>query len=86
MILNVFSIFDSKVEAYMAPFFAPTRGAAIRMFEDAIVNQDGIFSKHSADFTLFHIGHFNDETGHIADFTPISLGNALEIVSHLEGK
>lgn len=32
MKLNVYSVFDAKVEAFLQPFFMPARGAAIRAF------------------------------------------------------
>jgi len=63
MLHQIMSIYDSKVDAFLPPFYAQTKGQALRMFQDA-VNQDGhTFNKHAADYTLFHIGSFDDETG-----------------------
>ncbi len=64
-IMKIFSINDSKANAYLTPIFAPTIGVAIRMFQKA-ANQDGSdFNIYAADYTLFEIGEWNEETGRL---------------------
>lgn len=77
MTLMVFSVYDSKAEAYLRPFFAETRGLAIRSFRDAANDGDASISKHAADYTLFRVGVFDPVTGVLEACTPESLGNAL---------
>lgn len=78
---KVFSVFDSKVEAYMRPFQALTKGQALRDITEAVNNQpDHPWYKHSSDFTLFEIAEYDDSTGRFEPYpTPLSLGNLIEL-------
>lgn len=82
---KIFSVRDSKAEAYMAPLFLPTKGIAIRMFADAIADSKHQFGSHPEDYHLFELGEFDDSTG---SFTlhpsPVSVGGALEFVKTSE--
>ncbi|UIB81480.1 nonstructural protein [Flyfo microvirus Tbat2_160] len=79
MILKIFTIYDSKVEAYMQPFFMQSKGAALRAFTDTISDRSTQFSKHPQDFTLFEIGEYDDSTGTLLNYdAKISLGVAVE--------
>lgn len=81
MILKAFCVFDSKVEAYMAPFFMNSRGQALRAFADTAADSSTQIGKHPADFTLFELGEYDDSN---ASFdllsTPKSLGIAVELL------
>lgn len=78
MKLLAFSVHDSKVEAFITPFFDLTKGSAIRSFSDACNQEDNMFRKHAEDYTLFHVGRFDQELGVFEVFAaPVSLGNAL---------
>ena len=63
MILRVYTIYDSKVEAYKTPFFARTHGEAIRMVTDAVFTDGHEFAKYAEDYTLFYMCEYDDETG-----------------------
>lgn len=79
MTSKIFCVYDSKMEAYMQPFFLQTKGAALRAWADTVNDPKTQFNKHPGDFTLFEIGEYNDETGTLTNFTAkINLGNALE--------
>lgn len=80
MKLNVYSIFDSKAKAYLPPFYLHTHGLAERAFGDCINSRDHQFSKNPADYTLFHLGTFEDDCALFDTFAPVSLGNGLEFV------
>ena len=81
MMLKIYSVYDSKAEAYLQPFFMQSRGAAIRAFGDAVNDVNHVFAKHSGDYTLFEIGEFSDESASILSYaTPVSLGVAIEFV------
>ncbi|UOF80675.1 DNA binding protein vP5 [Microviridae sp.] len=81
MKLKVFSVYDSKAEAYLQPFFSTTLGMATRMFGDAVKDQQHNFNKHAADFTLFQIGEFDDENGLLVSVNKINLGCAIEYLN-----
>ncbi len=80
MIQNLYSIWDQKAETFMAPFCVPTKGLAIRAFEDAINSDSHHFGQHPADYTLFQTGTFETDTGFI-ESTKISIGNGVEFVN-----
>lgn len=65
MKLVVCSVFDNKLGAYARPMFTPSRGVAIRSFQDELQRQadDNIMAKHPDDFSLHCLGTFDDENG-----------------------
>jgi len=82
MLQQIFTIYDSKIEAYLQPFFMPTKGAAIRAVTDTLASPDHIFAKHPEDYTLFHLGSYEDgkSTFEIRG-TPQSLAVLSELVN-----
>lgn len=79
---QIFAVFDSAADAYMNPFFLPSKGMAIRSFSDSVNTPDSTLSKHPADYTLFHLGEWTDESAGFDLFPgPRSLGVAIEFVS-----
>lgn len=63
-ILQCVAIRDVKV-AFNRPFFAPSLGAALRAFTDEVNRQEpnNEMNRHPNDFSLYHLGHYNDEDG-----------------------
>lgn len=84
--MNIYSVHDSKAEAYLTPLFAPTDGVALRMFVQAAQEEGHQFNKHAADFTLFKIGSFDQITGMIDGQVPETIGNALALAAITNGK
>lgn len=81
MIVKIFSVYDSKVEAYIQPFFMQSRGQAIRSFGDIAGDKTTNIGKHPADFTLFELGEFDDSNASFSMHnTPISIGVAIELL------
>jgi len=81
MIHKIFTVYDSKAELFMQPFFMPTTGQALRSFEDTCNDSSTLFAKHPADFTLFEIGSYEDITCEIRiNDSKVNLGTALEYV------
>lgn len=76
----VFSVFDDAVKAFLPPFYAPTKGAAIRMFSDACTQSDSQFAKHAGDYALFALAEFDDSSGEFSPFAqPERVLNALQV-------
>lgn len=71
---KMYAIYDNKTEAFNAPFFAPTDGAATRMIHDALADPNSQLARHPADFNLFHVGEFHFQTGEIRPVMPRNLG------------
>ena len=76
---RIYTIYDSKAEAYLRPFFTTTKGLALRSFVDESNKPGTSLNQYPSDYTLFEIGTFEDQTGiiemHKAHET---LGTALE--------
>lgn len=75
--LLVFSVRDQKAEAYLRPFMTETKGLAVRTFSDSVNDPQSPMHKHADDYTLFHVGEFDQITGELRPVVPVSLGNAL---------
>lgn len=81
MLHKIFSVFDSKVGSYCAPFFLKARGEALRSFIDTAQGKDSLISTHPEDFTLFELGEYDDSSAKFIIYdTPVSLGVALELI------
>lgn len=81
-ILQVFAVFDSAVGAYMPPFTMKSKGEALRSFMSASQDSDHNFFKYAPDYTLFHLGSYDEASGQFTqDSPPVSLGTALELGS-----
>lgn len=62
MKLELVAVYDSKVEAFMTPFFAQSVGAAVRAFGDVARDPQHEVGKHPEDYALFWLGTFNQQT------------------------
>ena len=80
MILKAYAIRDSKAKAFMAPFFLPNDGVAIRAFSDNVNSESANqISKHPDDFVLYSTGAWDDETGTFQSITPEPLIRAVDV-------
>jgi len=79
-----FTVYDSKAETYLPPFFVPSKGLAIRAFEDCVNSEDHHFGKHPADYTLFSLGEFDTDTAYFEPNGKISIGNGVEFLNPLK--
>lgn len=80
MELQAFAVYDSAAAMYLEPFFAPTVEFAIRGFKEAVNKQGHQFSKFPEDYTLFHLGAYDQSCGEFLSHPPTSLGVALTFV------
>lgn len=80
MQIQIFSIYDSKAEAYLPPFYSQNPRTALRQMVAAVTDASHQFCKYPEDYTLFHIGSFDDELGLVQSLgANVSLGTALQI-------
>lgn len=84
MTQKIFTVYDSKAEAYLPPFYTQATGLALRSFEAAANKPDHDFCKYPADYTLFELGTFDEQTANFT-FLPamLNLGIALQFQNHL---
>lgn len=83
MILNVYSVFDSKLATFERPFYMISDAAAIRSFSDAVNEPNDMtrhWNRHPEDYSLFHLGKFNDLVGEFEIVKPVSLVTASSLV------
>lgn len=77
---KIYAIYDAKAAAYLTPIFFDTEGIAVRQFTAAVKDPDHELHKFAEDYTLFHIGEFDE---HDAKFelldTPEPVVKALSV-------
>lgn len=82
MRLKLFVVYDSKTESYGVPFFRDFTANALREWAEVASNKnvkENQIAKFPADFTLFEVGEFVQETGEFNIYgTKFSLGLAVE--------
>lgn len=59
---QMYSIFDLKVGVYHPPICFRSPGEAIRTFVSSANSGDSLLSKYPRDFSLYHLGSWDDET------------------------
>jgi hypothetical protein len=77
---HMFSVYDEKAKAYLPPFILPEIGMATRTFGDCVNDEGHQFGKHPADYTLFKIADYDDETG-VPTPNKSSIGNGVEFIN-----
>lgn len=83
--LRVYAVYDSKVKAYMNPFFMRSDGEALRGWMDVCNDKSTQFNKHPGDFSLMALGEYDEQSGKFScEAAPRSLGLAVEFVRRPE--
>ena len=62
---KIYAIKDQAIEAFSQPFFVQAQGQAVRMFMDESKNEQSQINRHPADFELWYLGEFDEQTGTI---------------------
>lgn len=79
--INAFAVYDLKAQLYAQPLFMKTKGLAIRAFSQACEDKNTELNKHPTDFSLYHLGTYNVETGSLNSLNkPLQIANASEFV------
>lgn len=69
-IQSIYSIFDRKAAAYMAPFFSANKDTAIRSVQIQVTQNP---PPHMADYDLYLIGEWDDNSGQLLPAPPLFL-------------
>lgn len=81
-----FTVFDSKASVFMQPFYMRAGGEAVRAFAASIARSGHPFHDYPADYTLFEIGEFDDDTGTFTNYdVKVNLGNGVQFLPTKEG-
>lgn len=76
---KMYSIRDSKGDAYHPPFYKRTHGEAERDFLDLANDTQTTVGKHPEDYDLFYLGEFSDDSGKIESLpAPQHIAKAIE--------
>lgn len=69
-VVEFFTVYDSKAEAYAEPFPAQNREVVIRDFANAFRKDDAAkvnrYYMNAEDFSIFKIGHFDPSSGQLS--------------------
>jgi len=60
--MNIYSIWDKKAHVALGPFFVRHEVDAIRRVQSAMSDPSTSLSKYPEDFSLRHLGIFDEET------------------------
>lgn len=78
---KIYAIKDQAIEALSQPFFVQAQGQAVRMFMDETKNEQSQINKHPADFELYYLGEFDEQTGQITQTTVERVARATDFIN-----
>lgn len=80
--MKAYNVFDSAAKAYTLPNFMSTNGLAVRAFTEAVNNKETPMGQYPADYTMFCIGEYDEQTGQLIPYeTCEKIGNGLEFLA-----
>lgn len=74
------TVYDEKAEYFIRVFAVATVAEAKRQFEDAVQDRESIMYRHPKDFTLYHVGDFDDDSGQLVQVDRKMLINGAEVM------
>lgn len=82
MRLIVCAVFDVAAECYGRPIFTAAVGLAIRSFTDEVNRNapENALHQHPADFMLFQLGTFDDNSGTFEPMQPKRLCTGADVI------
>ncbi len=79
MILRIFTMYDTKANAYVRPFFMPNVAMAQRAIVKAGQDIDHPFAMHPRDFILYGLGSWDEESAEFHLTIPEQHGSVREL-------
>lgn len=70
MILEIYAIHDRVGAFFSAPFFLQNVGLARRTLADIVTDMNTQIARHPHDYSLYHLGSFENESGIFAPLSP----------------
>lgn len=81
-----YGVRDAKANAFVMPHFRNTHLECIRAFGDIVKNEKTAFGMHPEDYSLYHLGEFDDWSGQLESLdVPTLLCTANEFVARPRG-
>lgn len=75
---GIYTIRDTKLGSSVQIFPAANDLTAMRQFQDIVNATGNVVNSHPEDYTLHHIGFWNDDTDEIVGHSPKQLAHAKE--------
>lgn len=77
--LKIYSVRDSKTEAFARPFFLQNDQVMHRAILGAKMDTESAMSKHAEDYSVYEIGTFDEDSGQIESKPPEFKLNLIDI-------
>lgn len=78
----VFALYDEKAKAYQNLSVQNSIGVAVRGLTVACQNPESFLAKFPADYSLYHVGNFDERTGRVYSFNePRLVVRCTELIS-----
>lgn len=68
--MKLYAVYDAAAQAFMSPFTMRSHGEAMRSFSHACEDEKSAFYRSLVDYSLWHIGEYNEQTAAIEPVTP----------------
>ena len=81
MLQNLYTVRDNKLNASVMIFPAANNLTAMRQFEDMTNSAGSPVNKHPGDFTLHHVGTWDDDADEVTNKTNETLATAEEYIN-----
>jgi hypothetical protein len=65
MKIQIYAIYDALAQVYGTPHWHKNEAVAIRTFRDMTNDHQTTICRNPQDYTLFHMGEYDDQTGNI---------------------
>lgn len=78
--MELFSIYDHLAKTFGPPVSSPMVDSAIRDFSEVCMDPQSKFARQPLDYTLFHVGRFDEATGNLTEIPPQKLLSAMEAI------
>lgn len=84
--LELFCVYDLKAEYFGSPFTARNSAVAQRLFERLCFSGESEISKAPTDYTLVHIGSFDDSNASITTIAPVTVCSGAQLLLELQSR
>ncbi len=81
MKIGIYTIKDAQAAVFMKPTFFQTEEIAKRTFLQAVMNPNETMGQFPADYTLYKVGQYDDESGTPQPQDPLRICNGEEILN-----
>lgn len=79
MIFNIYAVRDELL-GFGAPVIRDNDAVAVRAFDNDVNFDNSPYAKHPNDYSLFHIGEFDTDSGDITASTPRFVATASDFI------